>query len=198
MQFIVGLLFWVHEIVKWLYLYEPSSPTFLTRLQRELPAPGTGAIAPPSPPALKLQPTPLSPPSPTAPTGPGEYNDDGNNEDDVYEEFDVSYDDDTGPDQLRIKDNNGHLFVLDYGDYLDGQPPASATPPVKKNLYKHILTPEDNSFSKSPYVVDLTKKISYQQQQQQQHRQEHKQQQRPQRQQQQQQQRQQQQQKIAQ
>jgi hypothetical protein len=39
---------------------------------------------------------------------------------------------------------------------LEGPPPSSS---LKKNLYRHILTP-DEDFSSSPYVVDLTKKKS--------------------------------------
>lgn len=51
----------------------------------------------------------------------------------------------------------GIQYIVDYSDYVEGPPPSAN---LKKNLYRHILTPETDEYSPSPYVVDLTKKIS--------------------------------------
>ena len=53
--------------------------------------------------------------------------------------------------------DEGIQYILDYSDYLEAPPPSAS---LKKNLYRHILTPEDD-FNSSPYVVDLTKKNSH-------------------------------------
>ena len=120
-------------------------------------------VAPPA--AHKIRPTPTVLPRPTATATTRrpfkdyhvvEYDFPLNYDESQQQNLSSNYQ--VNQQQNGIQDDDpGVQYLVDYSDYLEGPPPSAS---LKKNLYRHILTPEADNYSPSPYVVDLTKKIS--------------------------------------